>query len=919
MLRKLGAGLRGLFRRDAVDRELDDEMRDFLQRAIEERKRAGFSTEAAERLARAEIGSLAAAKDEVRAGLWESTVSALGRDVRYGARVLRRAPGFTTVAVLTLALGIGATASLFSLANEVLFKPLAVANPHELALFGWNASPKGTPPVSIAGMSQDAVTGRSWSTAFSMLAFERFAADTKTLSDVLAWGGAFSAPSAPGMNDADSGHMVSGNYFNLLGMRPHLGRLLTAGDDRADSPLVAVISHQYWQRRFDRSPNAIGRTIAFHSGTATIVGVTPPGFAGLSELNRPADFFIPLRAGAKIAGDKFVMRMTLPWVWPVRIFGRMKPGVSYGDVERELQGAFQGAALEAWNAQKGSSVPPDLPKLEVTSGSQGLGAVRHRVSQTVGVLSLIVAIVLLIVCVNVAGLVLARAETRRGEMALRLAIGAGRGRLLRQLLVENLILTGAGATAGILLASWGSNLFLALVVRADPGFVVEPQIDLRVLGATILVTLGAGVLIGVVPGLRATSVDPHPSLKDARSSGRPRVLVGRLLLVTQVAMSLVLVVVAGLFVRTLHNLETADVGFNPDRLLLFRAATPWPSPKDSVRAVARYTELHDRLSALPGIQAATLSYHSLLGGDLAMPYLTVPGQPKAADEDRTVYMQPVAPTFFETMGMPVLHGRTFSADDRQRFVVIVNETLARRFFGGADAVGRRIGITKDASAPDVEAAKLVEIVGVVRDAKYMMVREDTPLTVFQPIFQPMNTFGAVTFAVRTTGEPLAMAPAVRELAKQLSGPMAVGEFRTQAAQAAQTFAREREFAFLSSLFGALALALTSIGLYGLLSYTVTRRTQEIGVRMALGAGRARVVRSVLVETAWLVSAGLAAGLAAATALTRFLQSQLFGLGRNDALTIAAAIGVLVSVALVASALPARRASRIDPLVALRTE
>jgi predicted permease len=862
-----------------------------------------------------EIGSLTAAKDEVRAGLWESTVLTLGRDARYGARLLRRTPGFTAVAVLTLALGISATTSLFSLANEVLFKPLPVTRPNELALFSWTARKGAMPPVSIAGVSQDAVTSRSWSTAFSMLAFERIVSTTETLTGVLAWGGTLSAPSAPGMDDADYGQMVTGNYFAMLGTAPRLGRLLTPDDDQPNVPPVAVISHRYWQRRFNARPEAIGSTIAFQSGVATIVGVTVPGFNGLGELNRPADFFLPLRAGAAIGGDKFIKRMNLPWVWPVRIFGRVKPGVSFGDVERELQATFQGAAREAWTAQKGRGTAAELPTLEVTSGSQGLSAARRAVTRTVGILSLIVGLLLVIVCVNVAGLVLARAETRRSEMALRLAIGASRGRLVRQMLVESLLLGGAGATLGMLLAAWGSHAFLALVIRADPDFVAEPQLDLRVLVATMAVTLVASVLTGLVPALRATRVDPQPSLKDT-AGARLRTTAGRLLLVAQIAISLVLVVVAGLFVRTLHNLQTADVGFDPRQLLLFRAAaTPAPGKDGPAQGLARHQELHDRLSLLPGVRSVTFSEYSLLGGDLAMPYLTVPGQPKGSEEDRSVYLQSIAPTFFRTMGMPILHGREFTPEDRLRPVVIVNDTLARRFFNGADAVGRRIGITKDAAAPEIAADQLVEIVGVVRNGKYMTVREDAMLTVFRP----MTSAGAVSFAVRTAGDPLVIVPAVREIAKQQAGPVAVGDFRTQSEQTAQTFAREREFAFLSSLFGGVALMLTSIGLYGLLSYRVARRTREIGLRMALGAGRGRVVRSVLVETAWLMSAGLAAGVAAAAAVTRFLQSQLFGLGRNDALTTAIAVGILTGVALIASALPARRASRVDPLIALRGE
>jgi predicted permease len=597
----------------------------------------------------------------------------------------------------------------------------------------------------------------------------------------------------------------------------------------------------------------------------------------------------------------------------------MKPGLGPADVQQDLQAAFQSAALEAWRSKKGTAGPSDVPRLEVVAGSQGLTGQRSRLTSTMAVLGAIVGTVLLLICVNIASLMLARAERRRAEMAVRMSIGAGRGRLIRQLLVESVVMTSTGAVLGVLFAYWGRDIFDALITRANPDFVIASRMDLGVLALTIGVSWLAGVLIGLAPGLRATRVDPHPSLKDTISTRRPHAAAGPALLVTQVALSLILVVTAGLFVRTLRNLQKVDVGFDADRLVLFRAAPPPAVGRVEASATARvlasYDELSSRLLAIPGVERAAYSYNSLLGGDLAMPFLVVPGQPRAADEDRTVYTQDVSPAFFDTMGMPVVLGRAFTRDDVTRSVAVVNETLARRFFPDGTAVGRRIGMSKGAGTEQVPDAELLEIVGVMGDAKYMTLRESTPPAVFRPV----RSAGPGMFAVRVAGDPLAIAGPIRDLGRQLNPQVYVNDFRTQRQQIEQTLAREHEFAFLSTLFGLLALSLTSIGLYGLLSYTVARRTQEIGLRMALGARQWHVVRSVLRQTMTLVAIGLAMGLTAALMLSRFIRSQLFGVGVADPLTIAAAVVLMCVVALVASALPARRAVRVDPLVALRVE
>ena len=913
MFRKILAGLDGLFRRRRHERELDDELASLMEHAADAHEERGLAREDAVQAARRELGSLAAARDEVAAGLWETTIFTAWRDARYGARLLRRTPGFTAVAVATLALGTGATAAFLSVANDVLLRPLPVERAEELVVFGWHAGPRAMPPVSIAGVIQDPVTGRSTSTAFSLFAFERFASSATALSGLLAWSGVTTPPSVPGLNDGSYGHLVSGNYFTLLGTSPHLGRLLTPADDQISATPVIVISHRAWQQTHGAREDILGQQITFAAGAATIVGVTAPRFSGLGEVNRPAEYFVPLAAGPALMGDRFATRMHERWVWPVRIFGRLRPGFSAEEVRAQLQGAFNEASLAAWNAQPSSGTPPGLPVLEITPGSQGLTVARVRQVHTLQILALIVAAVLAIVCVNVAGLLVARGESRHAEAALRLALGASRARVFRQFVVESTLLAGLGASFGLALAAWSRPLLVALITRADPTFVVEPRLDLQVLAAVAGLTLAAGVLIGVLPAVRAARVKSAPA--GNRAFTRRRAVATRALVATQIALSMALIAASGLLVQTLRRLESTDVGFDADRLILFNAAVRPDGPKATAQwALETYRALEARLAALPGVDAATHSEHALLGGDLAMPTLSVPGRPKAADEDRTVFLESVSPSFFATMGMPLQAGRGFTAADVGRPVVVVNDTLARRFFGGADAIGRRIGITKDASAPEVAPANLAEIVGIVRDAKYLNVREAPMLTVFRPMSTPV----AMTFAVRASGTPSSVVAAVEGVVKTMPSIVA-GRFRTQTEQMSRTYVRERDLASLALVFGTLALVLTSIGVYGLLSYRVAERTREFGVCLALGAARHRVVGSVLGETAAVLVVGLAVGLVGASALTRALNAYLYGVHPLDPLALGAAVGVLITVAVVASVLPARRAARIDPVVALRTE
>jgi predicted permease len=844
------------------------------------------------------------------------------QDLRYGARLLRQHKTWTAVAVLSLALGIGSNTAIFSVADEVLLKTLPVRNPQELVLFSWSSGSRLMGGGFSPGISIDPVSGASGGRAFSWLAFERFHAQTRTLSDVFAFTTLNRLLPTNDDPDPPVTQLVSVNYFNALGVRPVLGRTFTPGDDAETAAPVTIISDQFWKRGFGRDGRVIGKTVKVGATSFTVVGVTPAGFSGTQDLGDTPDLSIPLGVASRSSdvGNKFSGRMkTQPWLWPLMVMGRVKPGVGLNEVRGDLQGVFQAAAIEGWHGSpraRASNQPPDTPRLDVEDGAKGITDARRSLTRAVWIMTLVVALVLLIVCANLANLLLARAATRRKEMAMRMAIGARRGRLIRQLLTESVLLAGCGAVLGGLLAFWGKDLFLAWLIRLNPSLALEPQLSLRTLAFASLVTVLTAVLVGIAPALAATRVEISPTLTDVGQSRISRSRANRVLLIAQVAMSIVLLVGAGLFVRTLVNLQTADVGFNTRNLLLFRAV-PRPGTRPPGQLASLYQEIIARIEALPGVRSATSSDYPLLSGDLAMPFIFVPGRVRPEGESATVYDHHVHENFFRTMGMPILLGRVVIEQDRTdaRLHVVVNESLVRKYFRDTDPIGQRIGITKDIDQRSMPDAALADIVGIVRDAKLATVRRETPPAVFRAQKQD----AAVVFAVRASGDPIPLVTSIREVVRQVDPTLVLLNFQTQAEQAELTFARERHFAILSSLFGALALLLACIGLYGLMSYTVTSRTKEIGIRIALGAQRWTVITLVMRETFVLVFAGASLGLAAATGATRFIASMLFGLTPNDPLTIGCAVASLFVVAALAGYLPARRAARVDPMTALRYE
>jgi predicted permease len=854
-------------------------------------------------------------------------------DLLYGARMLLKHRGFTCVAALTLALGIGANTAIFSLIDAVLLKTLPVNDPERLVLLG------------------RALRGKTV-TQFPFRAYKQISAQNEVLSGLLAWRPLRLSVSVDNQPEpAVAGQLVSGNYYSVLGVNAALGRTIAPGDDRApgESP-VCVISHNYWRRRFAGDPAVVGKTIHIGGAPFTVIGVTPPEFFGL-EVGSSMDVSVPLMMQRQVMPG---IRSYVDGADPNSYFsvmGRLRPDVTTPQAQAGLSALYGRLCAEYAASNWGFKFAP-YPWLEerlaLESGNRGLSELRRQFSRPLLALMIVVALVLAVACANVAGLLLARAVARRKEIAIRLALGVGRLRLVRQLLIESVLLSSFGALLGLIVAFWGTRLLLPLLSQGEIPVRLNLSPDARALGFTIAVATLTGVLFGLAPAVLATRVDMNSTLKNEASglSGRGAHLTfGKIFVVSQVALSLLLLIGAGLFVRSLQKLRQVDAGFASENVLVMKLE-PVGSDSKTPQLAARYDELVRRVEALPGVKLASLVGYSpmsrrewLVMGqtpETSNP-MTIHGYTPQPGEEMTIPWMQVYPNSFATLGVPLLAGRDFGHQDSAQWrpanqcppsarapqVGIINESMARRFFGNKSPVGRRFGFSNSvgrcpgASEPD--PASQIEIIGVVKDVKYASLRNEGRAMFYLPYYQATTGRGQMTLVVRTAGDPTSVAAAVRREARAIDPAMPMFEIETLATQVAASLQRERLLATLSSGFGLLALLLSCLGLYGILSYTVARRTNEIGVRMSLGADRRDVLWLVLRDALRLVLIGAALGGTAALAAARLVASQLFGISATDPGAVVAATLALFAVAALSGYLPARRATRVDPLVALRCE
>jgi predicted permease len=875
---------RALFHKEAFDAEMSEELRTHLEFQMEHYIARGMSPAEARYAALREFGGVEQIKERARdqrSWLW---LEHLLQDVRYAFRQFRRNPGFTLIAVLSLALGIGVNTANFSLIDEFFLKPLPVAHPEELVLFQFTPGPHG-------GAGRSVYSDFAAAQPLPLPVFESFKTETAVLKNVMAIAGLAAANvESDGQTELALGQLVSGNYHQALGVSAIWGRPLTPADDVAGAPPVAVISHRYWQTRFGGDRGILGRSIFVNRTPVTVVGVTPPNFAGTMLNAGSIDFTLPLSLAPGVRQDgPDVGKPSHSWL---RVMGRLNPGVTLDQAKAALELTFQAGMREALG-------PDDPPRLRIERAGRGRTESELKDQRPfMLVVSGIVCLVLLSACANMANLLLARGATRQREIAVRLALGASRGRIVRQLLTESILLALFGAAAGLLAAMWSLDLISATLT-----------IDWRVLGFTTGVAMLTGIGFGLVPALRLTRLDISAAFQGSSRSlhgGRSRLKTA--LLVLQVAVSFVLLVGAGLFLRTLRNLRTVDSGFNRHHLLLFSVEATSAGYKDKGADVVRlHQEISERIAALPGVHSVAFSAWPLLQNHGGWHRgFSIPGKLKSTG----VTVNTVSADFFATLEIPVLFGRGFTLHDDAGAapVVVVNEAFARTYFPQENPVGHSLRLD----------GQNREIAGVVRDVKQRNLRETTPPLVFIPFLQ--ENFGTANFIVRTKGDPESIIAAVRKTVAAIDPKLLSSGFRTQEESVENNvLGAERFFTRVSLSLGALALGLACVGLYGLLSYLVSHRTSEIGVRMALGALPGGIVWLVVRESLVLVGVGIALGIAAAAASGRTIAAMLFGLSPIDPVTYAVVALLLIGVAVLACWLPARRAAKVDPMVALRAE
>jgi predicted permease len=998
-------------RRKRLLEELDADIREHIERETQDNIDRGMLPQEARYAAMRKFGNVLRVKEETRE-VWRFTwLDELWQDLRYGLRMIEKSPAFAAVAVLTLALGIGANTAIFSLIDAVMLRSLPIEKPSQMVVLRWSA--RKAPRINGYMSSGDCPNNLRFGTAnpsgcsFSEPMF-RAIRNTNQFSGVAAFANAGPlALTGNGPASMISGQLVSGDFFDTLGLKAAAGRVLERSDDSPTAAPVAVLNYGYWQSSFGGARDAVGRTIELNGVAFTIVGVVEQRFTGITP-GSDYDVWLPLAAGPRINNPRmWDDRQEKVTYWWLTILGRLKAETPMLQAQTAISGMFrnemlhgpiplfeagggmpgpprprggggpagaraappppdgpqgstvvQGAAPpatgaagaarvqsapvaqgqplpDAANEPRTLSKPDDEPTILLVNAQTGLTGSRNQFENPLYILMSAVAIILLIACSNVAGLMLARSAARQKEMALRRALGAGRMRILRQLLTESMMLAATGGLLGIVFASWGAHAILSFVSsnqRQPLGFAAG--LDLRVLGFTAAVSLFTGILFGLAPAFRSVRVDVTPALKEGFSastnvsrSGTRSFTIGNALVVTQVALAIVVLVGAGLLVRTLQNLRRIDVGFDSHNLVIF-GINPSLAGYQEAQIDSFYHDLQGRLTETPGVKSASYSMVPLLSGALMATLFNWPGTPQDRQQESDVLE--VGPDFFSTMQIPFVAGRGFDSSDygiaaqaRQSLFngskqpavptpVIVDQAFVAKFLGKENPLGKRFG--QSAASQEGPASPGYEIIGVVRDTKYSDLRRE----IGPKMYVPLSALAAA-FEVRTAGDPQALVPVIRHTVAQLDPNLPLRDVTTESQQIDRLLFEERLVARLSSFFGLLALTLACIGLYGLLAYEVARRTREIGIRTALGAQRGDVLRLVVRQGLSLSLAGAVIGIGASMGVTRYLKAMLYDVRAYDPVTMVVVASLLTLVALAACFLPARRATKVDPMVALRYE
>jgi predicted permease len=853
----------------------------------------------------------------------------LVQNCKYVIRVLLKAPVLTFSAILILGIGIGANTALFTVINALLIEQLPVEDPDRLVLFEVSA-PDNFDYGSTSGSTKVDSSGRLRLTAFTHPSFIRFRENAQGLADVFAFSPLTLNVNADGSSDVVEGQIASGNYYSGLRLQAVVGRTITDADDTPSAPPVAVLSHRYWYQRFGGSPSVIGKQLTINNTAFTVIGVTPANFNGTGEVGSAQDITIPLGWGPKIQSDPKQSQLYGPDNWWLRIMARLGPGTTIEQATAKLNTVFQQSVIEQSAARQIKTLEsqnPPLLKLKI--GSRGQVDVREEYAPSLSLLVGGLSVVLLIVCISVANLQFSRRVDQGREIATRLALGASRWQIVRQMLIESVVLAGIGGGLGILFAIWIKEVLLRVEDWGGGDLnALNTKLDWRVLGFTALLSIATGIICGVLPAWKSANTDAKILLNLSSGGARvtSRSLLSRVLIITQVALSLALAIGAGLFFQTLYNLKRTETGFNAHNLLLVDIS-PESNGYEAKELEQLYPALIERFNTIPGVSATTISRIPLLANTrfgrsvyLRDALQATPDANGRIPPSGNVYVNYGYENFLDVMQIPLLQGRPLERHDDSNSspVAIVSETFAKRFFPNESAIGKRF--TFNVKKPDA-----IEIVGIAKDTKYDMQRREIRPMVYLPWRQGMDQMFRGTIELRTSNDPYSIVADVRRAVYEVDKNLPVSNIRTQEEQAEKTLHAERLFARILGLFAAFALLLTAIGLYGVLSYSVKRRTNEIGLRMALGADRAAVLKMIIRQGVLVTLVGLSLGLIMSYGLEMYLEksiklsSMLYGVKTHDLSTYIIVACTMFVVALVACWFPARRATQIDPIRALRNE
>jgi predicted permease len=896
--------LRSQFRQSALDRQLEEELRFHLDMEAEANRKRGMSSVNASSSAERTFGSTQQIKEVYRERRGLPMIEAALRDLQYAFRTIRKSLSLTVIVVISLALGIGANTAIFTLIDAVMLRSLPVRSPGELVSVG-----DASRPTAL-------LHGGPMPNVLSYPLYQRLRDENHVFAGLLASGqaGRLDVRVGSGATEEAHGRLVSGNYFQVLGVSPIVGRTFSLEEDRGPgaSPVI-VISYNYWVNHFGRDLNTPGSTLSVNGSTFTVIGVGPPHFSG-EVVGSPTDVWIPLSMQAQVnPGDSRLDRRDTNWLLCI---GRLKAGVSVQSARAEVTALVENVLIDF----EGAAGSPDQlreirsEKVDVQPGGQGFSWIRKHDSSLLFTLMAMVGLVLLTACANVANLLFARGTSRQKEISVRMALGAGRARIIRQLLTESALLAAVAGTAGVVLAGWGCRVLSQLASGASgPNpvpFDVDVHPNVAVLGFNAGISVLTAILFGLAPALRLTRVDLAPALKEsARGVSQGRWRLGRVLVVGQLALSTVIVTGAGLFLRSMAHLNSLDVGYSRRNVLVLSAdlaGSGYP-PSQSLPVSRRLVE---HLRSVPGVEGATVSENGIFSRlDSGTDSLQVEGFVPARKGDSSSSFDQVGPHHFQVLGVPMIAGREFDAHDQAgaSTPVIVNETMARFYFGKGDPLGKYL----------LNGGDHYTVIGVVKDMKQRNLKSKTERRFYGPLFQSDDTFKKLTFEIRTRGDAAQMIAVIRREIQSFDGNLKVSSIDPVSVLIDQDIGGDRLIAKLSGFFGILVLLLAANGLYGVISYTTARRTNEIGLRMAVGADRGDVIRMVLSETLMLMSVGLAIGLPAALAGARLIAATLAGVSPSDPMTLAAVTLVMLAVGLVAGFIPAARAARVDPVAALR--